>query len=83
MIFERFQLHHIASAGEDQYSDKAAITCSTGLTFCILDSYAETGGEAAPMCACDFSLKKSEYYVQYIYKNVYTYYSIFLRAIFL
>jgi hypothetical protein len=28
-----------------------------------LDSCAETGGEAAPMCAFDFLLKKSEYYV--------------------
>ena len=63
MIFDRFQLHHFASDGEDQYSNKAATTCSTGLTFYIFDLCAETGGEAAPTCACDFSLEKSEYYV--------------------
>jgi hypothetical protein len=74
MIFDRFQLHHFESAGEDQYSDEAATTCSTGLMFYMLDSYAETGGEAAHMCACDLLLKKAS--SMYIYKNEYVYNSI-------
>jgi hypothetical protein len=39
--FARFQLHHFESAREDQYSDKATTTCSTGLMFYILDSFFE------------------------------------------
>jgi hypothetical protein len=43
-----------------------------------LDSCAETGGEAAPMCACDFLLEKREYYV-HIKKCIHLLFNFSLR----